>query len=91
MSPYILIGKRRPMDFGGWSQLVCFVDRLYVVGVEPGKRVRIPFKPRGQGAYGYKWNGFVRSLDDGRRVYWNGEVPGSLGVRGLLIDSGVMS
>lgn len=88
---YILIGKRLPLSFGGWSQMVCVGDRLYRVGVQPGKRVRIHYKPRGPGAYGYKWNGFVHSVDDGPRVYWNDEVPGSLGVRGLLIDSGVLS
>lgn len=88
---YILIGARRPMDFGGWSQMVCVADRLYTVGIQPGKRVRIQYKPRGKGAYGYKWNGFVRSMDDGKRVYLNFEVPGSLGVRGLLIDAGILS
>lgn len=87
---YILIGARRPMSFGGWSQMVCVADRLYVVGVEPGKRVRIAYKPRGKGAYGYQWLGFVRSADDGKRVYWRDDVPGSLGVRGLLTDAGVL-
>lgn len=79
------------MSFGGWSQQVCVADRLYVVGVEPGKRVRIMYKPRGPGAYGYKWHGFVRSADDGARVNWSDEVPGSLGVRGLLIDAGILT
>lgn len=79
------------MKFGGWSQMVCVGDRLYSVGVEPGKRVRIMYKPRGAGAYGFKWWGFVRSIDDGARVNWSDLVAGSLGVRGLLIDAGILS
>lgn len=90
MSTYILIGQRRPSDWGGWSQMVCVGDRLYMVSVRTGKRVRIAYKPRGPGAYGYRWIGRVHAMDDGKRVHWEDDVGGSVGVRGLLKYAGVL-
>lgn len=84
MSTYTLIGQRRPSDWGGWSQYVCVDDRLYVASVRTGKRIRIPYKPRGHGAFGHQWIGRVHSVDDGARVEWEDIVGGSIGVRGLL-------
>jgi uncharacterized membrane protein len=70
--------------------MVCVGDRLYMVSVRTGKRIRIPYKPRGPGAYGYQWIGRVHSIDDGERITWEDIVGGSLGVRGLLRYAGVL-
>lgn len=91
MSTYILIGQRRVSDWGGWSQSVFAGDRLFVSSVRPGKRVRIPFKPRGPGAYGHQWIGRIHTIDDGARIEWEDTVGGSIGVRGLLRHAGVLS
>jgi len=84
VNTYTLIGQRRPSTWGGWSQMVCVGDRLYMVSMRTGKRIRIPYKPRGPGAYGHQWIGRVHSIDDGKRIEWEDIVGGSIGVRGLL-------
>src|SRR5262245_35862128 len=67
--------------FDDWSRC-CRVDGIeYSVFVKRGKSVRIPYKPRGQNK-GWQWNGVVYSA--GKQI-WAGRVPGSIGVRGLLL------
>lgn len=79
-------GLKIEKPFGGWSR-TCRVDGVnYHVSISRGKPVRIPYKPRGQNR-GWKWNGSVYS--EGKQI-WHGDVPGSLGVRGVLIDAGVL-
>lgn len=76
---------RRDNPFGGWSRN-CRVDGVeYQCSVKRGRPVRIPYKPRGKNR-GWKWNGTVYS---GGRYLWSGDVAGSIGVRGLLLEAGV--
>lgn len=71
---------------GGWYRN-CRVNGVdYQVSVKRGKSVRIPYKPRGQNR-GWHWYGSVYS--NGRRL-WADRVSGSIGVRGLLIEAGVI-
>ena len=72
----------------GWSRLVSVDGVRYSVTVTKGKMVRIPYKPRGRNI-GYKWDGAVFNADTGKRL-WDGDVPGSIGVRGLLKAAGVI-
>ena len=68
---------------GGWSRN-CRVNGIdYSVSVTRGKSVRIPFKPRGKNR-GWQWHGAVYSQG---RCLWSGRVPGSIGVRGLLLEA----
>lgn len=67
-------------SWNGWSRN-CRVNGVeYAVSVRRGKSVRIPYKPRGKNR-GWKWNGTVYSKGD---CLWSDDVPGSIGVRGLL-------
>lgn len=70
----------------GWSRKVTVDGVSYVVGIERGKRVQIPFKPRG--TYGYKYFGFVRNAA-GKEV-WSAAVGGSLGAKGLLMRASIV-
>ena len=83
---YQLDGERRHNSWGAWYQTVLVVGQRYVVGVEPGKRVRIAFKPRG--TYGRQWHGLVRS-SAGRDI-WSGQVNKSTGVFTLLRFAGLL-
>lgn len=72
-------------NINGWSRN-CRVNGVnYQVSVTRGKSVRIPYKPRGQNR-GWRWHGTVYA--NGRHL-WSDRVPGSIGVRGLLLDAGV--
>lgn len=72
----------------GWTRKVTFGDgRVFFVGVDRGKAVRIAFKPRGQNR-GYWWWGFVR--DERGRDVWSARVSKNLGVRGLLRRAGLI-
>jgi hypothetical protein len=86
------VAPRHDYDLGrGWSRRVAVGDVEYIVGVEAGRRVRIPFRPRNgrKGkAHGYQWFGFVRAVN-GKSV-WEGRVNGSLGCRGLLVAAGIL-
>lgn len=84
------LGEKKSLTAAvGWSREVTLEDgRVYRVGVERGKAVRIAQKPRGENI-GHKYWGFVVSASDGREV-WRGDVPGTLGARGLLWSSGVL-
>jgi hypothetical protein len=81
----ILTDKREGMS--GWSRSARVGDRDYTVSVQRGKPVRIPYKPRGKNR-GWRWNGSVYQQGGGH--VWSGRVPGSIGVRGLLIEAGVL-
>ena len=79
------IVEKRVNSRGGWQATV-EVDSLpgadVQVAISQGRRVRQAYG----GGYGFKWHGYV--WVDGRSGKLNGyRVPGSLGVRGLLIDS----
>lgn len=78
--------SERVERWGGWSRRCRYNGAEYRVCVERGRTVRIAFKPRGMNR-GYKWNGAV--YDAKGHCIWSGQVPGSLGVRGLLIEAGV--
>lgn len=70
----------------GWSRN-CRVDGVdYAVSVQRGKSVRIPYKPRGKNR-GWQWHGSVWSNG---KCLWADRVPKALGVRGLLIEAGVL-
>jgi hypothetical protein len=71
----------------GWSRN-CRVSGVdYSVSVRRGKSVRIPYKPRGQNR-GWHWHGAV--YQNGQCL-WSDRVPGSIGVRGLLLEAGVLT
>ena len=72
----------------GWYAKVEVSGSVYFVGVERGNRVRIPYKPRGAGAYGFQHWGLVR--DAQAKPLFYDRVPGSLGIRGLLRAAGVL-
>jgi hypothetical protein len=80
----MLAPKLEKMD--GWSRR-CRVNGVeYHVSVQRGRSVRIAYKPRGQNR-GWHWHGSVYS--DGKCL-WSDRVPKSIGVRGLLLDAGVI-
>lgn len=75
---------------GGWWATATLEDgRAYRVGVERGRMVRIPFKPRGQNR-GWEWEGHVMDQRTARTV-WCGKVSGTIGVRGLLVAAGLLA
>lgn len=92
------IGDRRWVHYGNvdnarsrtgeWSQQVEVAGRRYYVRVGRGRSVRIPYKPRGHNI-GFRWYAEVYSVDPHAKV-WDGEVGKSLGVRGILIDAGIV-
>jgi len=84
----IVLGPKHQPLGKAWSRRVEVDGVAYWVGVAQGKKVRIAFKPRGPGAYGYRWHGYVRT-EQGRDL-WSAEVPGSLGARGILADARVI-
>lgn len=85
----IKLGEKRTALFGSWYRTAEVGDKKFHVGVERGKKKRIAFKPRGPGAYGYEWHGFVR--DERGRDIWSGRVGKSLGTRGLLRAAGLLT
>jgi hypothetical protein len=80
--PVITLEPKHEYALGaGWSRKVTVDGVVYIVGVERGKSVRIAFKPKGQNK-GFQWWGFVR--DAAGKHLWEGDVPKTFGVRGLL-------
>lgn len=72
----------------GWSRKATLDDgRVFWISVTRGKRVRIPFKPRGQNI-GFHWHAHVQEYP--KDHHWAGRVTKSLGVRGCLIEAGVI-
>ncbi len=76
-------------NFSGWSRTVKIGEQEYSVSMRRGKMVRIRYKPRGQNK-GFHWYGSVYKIGSNHGLVWEGRVPGSLGVRGILIDAGVI-
>lgn len=72
---------------GGWCAKVAIDDVLYFVNVERGKRVRIPYKPRGKNV-GFHWWGIVRN-SEGKQIFCD-RVSKSVGILGLLKSAGVL-
>ena len=71
----------------GWARS-CRVEGVeYQVSVRRGKSVRIAYKPRGQNR-GWQWHGAVYRAGAG--YVWSGRVAGSIGVRGLLTEVGII-
>lgn len=85
MSAAIEFTGPRKDRFGGWSRNCRVAGADYSVSVQRDRPVTIPFKPRGKNR-GWTWQGAVWSQG---RCIWLGRVPGSLGVKGLLIKAGV--
>ena len=62
----IMTKPRRGFFSAEWTRTVQLSDgRVFYVSLTRGKRVRIPFKKRGQNV-GYQWIGSVRSRQSGR-------------------------
>jgi hypothetical protein len=81
-------GPWRVTPFGNkYARVVMADGRLFHVGVEKDKRVRIPYKPRGAN-YGWTYYGFVK--DGSGKVVASDRVAGSIGVRGLLKMAGLV-
>ena len=75
-------------NFRGWSRIATLSDeRQFYVSVTRGKRVRIPYKPRGQNI-GFHWHATVTERNGKVRDAFR--VPKSLGVRGILRHAGVI-
>ena len=72
----------------GWSRRAEHDGKEFHCSVMRGKRVRIAYKPRGPGAFGFWWFGSVRV--DGKLIF-NGQVAKSIGCRGLLKMAGVFN
>jgi hypothetical protein len=73
---------------GGWRRLVKIGEQEYSCVVEMGRRVRIPYKPRG--TYGHEWHGAVYRVGSNQGRVWCGDVHGSIGCKGLLKAAGVI-
>jgi hypothetical protein len=82
----IMTKPRRGFFSAEWTRTVQLSDgRVFYVSLTRGKRVRIPFKKRGQNV-GYQWIGSVRSMPDGKELY-RGQVPKNVSVRALLYEA----
>jgi len=86
MTAIMFTSEKRTSFLGGWSRDCEVAGIRYQVSMRRGKSVRIAFKPRGQNR-GWHWYGIVYS--EGKQL-WEGRVPGSLGVRGILAEAGVL-
>lgn len=83
----LTLGKKR-IDIMGWARSVTLEDgRAYRIYVKRGKRVRIPYKPRGQNI-GYHW--WADVYEQGGRSVAYLQVSKSLGVRGILREAGLI-
>lgn len=88
-SNFTFVTEKRAFSYApGWSRKVDVNGVIYWVGVEGVRRVRIPYKPRGQNI-GWQYNGFVRT-ENGKSIK-EGPVGGSIGARGLLRAAGVIT
>lgn len=84
------IGPKTPGRFGlGWSAIATTeAGEEYRVLMSPGRRIRIPYKPRGEGSHGYEWWGTVSHPKNG--IVWHGRVNGSTGVRWMMEAAGLV-
>lgn len=84
--PLVFLAPRHDYEGGGgWSRRVSYAGTEYIVGIERGKRVRIMYKPRGPGAWGFWWHGFVRDVSG--RTLWSALVGKSTGVLGIVREA----
>lgn len=81
--------NRRDLPMVGWVRSVMVAGQEYSVSIKRDKRVRIAFKPRGEN-WGWTYHGTVYRIGQNSGRVWEGRVPGSLGVRGLLKRAGVL-
>jgi hypothetical protein len=72
----------------GWCRRLEYDGVEYLVGVESGGQVRIPYTPRG--TYGHKWYGFVRLPNKNNWTLFYERVGGTLGANGLLEEAGII-
>ena len=107
LKKYILGEKRVSetfLNYEGWNRRVSLEDgtELLVVMEKGSKRIRIAYKPRGAGAYGFHWYGKVITLDGGRSIFdpiirkWVssidvGRVSKSIGCKGILEQAGLIN
>lgn len=85
--PKIAFVTEKRVSSDGWARTVTVGGVEYQCSVRHWKPVRIAYKPRGQNR-GWKWWGTVYKTGGGR--VWSGEVPGSIGCRGLLAAAGLV-
>ena len=79
--------KRTSMS--GWARTATLSDgRVFHVNVRKGKTVRIPYKPRGENIGFHWWAEVYEPATKNRSRSFR--VSKSLGVRGILIDAGVI-
>ena len=79
--------KRTSMQ--GWARTATLADgRVFYVSVRRGKRVRIPYKPRVENVGFHWWAEVYEPATKNRSRSFR--VSKSLGVRGILIDAGVI-
>ena len=71
----------------GWSRNVKIGDQEYCCSVRRDKSVRIAYRGNKRG---WTWWGTVYRVGTNSGHVWGGQVPGSLGCKGLLIDAGVI-
>jgi len=90
MSDMIFTSEKRENFGGGWYRTVKVGDQEYSVAVKRGKMVRIPYKPRGKN-YGYHWYGSVYKISTNSGRVWEGRVAKSAGVRGMMIEAGIIN
>ncbi len=77
----VFLAQQHDYQFG-WSRRIRYNGTDFMVGIEQGKLTRIAYKPRGPGAYGHHWIGFVR--DAKGHSLWSGRVSKSVGCAGLI-------
>jgi len=86
---FTLIGERRKakdiFNKGEWSQEVDVAGTRYRVRIIRGRRVRVAYSAK----WGNKWYGEIYNVASSKRI-WDAEIPGSLGVRGMLLDAGLV-
>lgn len=84
----IMTDRKQGFFSAEWTRSVQLADgRVFHLSVRRGKRVRIPYKKRGQNV-GYHWIGSVHTMPEGR-VLFEGRVAKTAGVRALLSYAGV--
>ena len=69
----LVLGDKLILPFGGWGRWLTVDEDRYWVGVEKGKRVRIPYVSKkaarlGAPRFGFQWWGYVRD-SRGREIY----------------------
>lgn len=71
----------------GWCRTIILGGCPFLVGLVPGRRARVAFRPKGRKKR-WLWRGFVRTLDG--RELWAGVLRKPLGVQGLLVVAEIL-